>query len=301
LRELIVTGCPPVMAEVKTLNALLPPWDDIFLAPEARVVPKPLRMIIAPTHKAPSHDNTQLEPSDNGRADEGVRKAEGTWVTKFITKSINKKLGCRDWGKLDANGSRRTFFVTIESFAVVEKLPQIADAIREAIAKLRYEYVGSIMIALTSPVPEPTPAQVELEKKFQAEQEEAEFQQLEKERQELLERQHRYDLKKQLGEEIKPEDFAAPPAAPLPPPPWERDEEEEDEDSGDSAGNIRVKEKVEPPPDPWDNEHPLADKYRLIAHLTLSDIWFHPHNRDLAAYLMGRQPDEEIPDDAPKA
>ena len=35
-----------------------------------------------------------------------------------------------------------------------------------------------------------------------------------------------------------------------------------------------------------DDEHPLAGEYRLAAYLTLDEIWFYTHHRDLAIYLM---------------
>ncbi len=60
---------------------------------------------------------------------------------------------------------------------------------------------------------------------------------------------------------------------------------------------MKLKEKPEPPPDPWDNEHPLADEYRMMAHLTLSELWIIAYARDLAIYLMGRPPDVEIPEE----
>jgi hypothetical protein len=105
-------------------------------------------------------------------------------------------------------------------------------------------------------------------------------------------------LKKQLGEPIKPEEFAPGDQEPLPPPPWEREpEEDEDDDDNSGTGGVKVKEKPDPPPDPWDDEHPLADNYRLWAHLTLDALWVYPHHRDLAVYLMGREPDEEIPEE----
>jgi hypothetical protein len=85
-----------------------------------------------------------------------------------------------------------------------------------------------------------------------------------------------------------------PPQSPLPPAPWERDEDDDDE-SGD--GGIAVKEKVDPPPNPWDNEHPLADEYSLLATLTLNELWVMPHHRDIAEYLMRQPPDLEIPED----
>lgn len=295
LRELHVYNCPPVEAEVKTLNSFLLPWDDVLLASEPRPVPSPLRMIVAPISKVPRHSDLQLSPEDDGLADDGLRTAEGIWTGKLLFKAVSAALGCEDWGEAEANGTSRAFMVTINAYAVVEKLPLIVEAVRSAIARLRHEYTGNIMIRLTAPVPEPTPAQVELQKQFDEERERAEFEQRQRERMELLDRQHRYDLKKQLGDEIKPEEFTVPPPAPLPEPPWEQDEDDGEDDEGE--GGIAVKEKVEPPPDPWDNEHPLADKYRLLATLTLSELWILPHHKDIACYLMQRQPDREITED----
>jgi len=89
-----------------------------------------------------------------------------------------------------------------------------------------------------------------------------------------------------------------PPQSPLPPPPWEQEADDaEDDGENDGDGGIAVKEKLEPPPNPWDNEHPLADKYALLATLTLAELWVWPHHRDIAVYLMHQEPDFEIPDD----
>jgi len=297
LRELAVVGCPPVEAEVKTLQALLLPWDDVLLAVEPRPVP-PLRLIVAKNHLMDRRNTKQLEPDDHGLPDLALRKSQGEWVGRYLFKAISKKLGCEDWGRASGEGVYRSFTIEIHAYALVEKSREILDTARAALAGLRHDYVGTFWIRLQTPVPEPTPAQKELEEQFQKEQEEAEWERDQKDRQDLLERQHRIELKKQLGEEVKPEDFVVPPQTPLPPAPWERDEDDEDEDdAGDGDGGIAVKEKVEPPPDPWDNEHPLADKYCLLATLTLEELWVWPHHRDIAVYLMRQPPDMEIPDD----
>jgi hypothetical protein len=180
----------------------------------------------------------------------------------------------------------------------VEKLPLIVEAVREGIARLRHDYEATITIWLKAPKPEPTAAQKELEEQFEKEQHEADFERRHREQEALRERLHEFELKKQLGEPIKPEEFAPAEQEPLPPPPWERDEDDADEDDGYSEfGGVKVKEKPDPPPDPWDDEHPLAEQYNLMARLTLDEIWFYLHRRDIAVYLMGREPDEEIPDE----
>ena len=295
LRELHVLGCEPVEAEVQMLNSLLPPWHDVWLAETPRPLPPALRLIIAPAQKHPQNYDTKLDPEDSGLPDEGLRECEGRWAGRFMEKTINARLGEADWGKAEGDGKMRRIFVTIESFAVVEKLPQIIEVMREVLARLRPGYFAGIMICLKSPKLVPTPAQVQLERQFQEEQDKADYERRQQEQKEHLERLHRYELKKQLGEPIKPEDFVPPPSAP--PPPWEREDDEDETAGGD--GDVAVKEKPDPPPSWFDDEHPLADQYRLMGCLTLSEVWFMSHHRDIAVYLMGRPPDLEIPDEKP--
>ncbi|MBI3416661.1 MAG: hypothetical protein HY043_15320 [Verrucomicrobia bacterium] len=294
LRELHVKGCPPVEAEVATLNALLPPWDDVLLAASPRPLPAALRMIVAKDH--PRRPEVRLGPDDSDLADDGLRECESRWVGRFVTRAVNDKLGQADWGTLSVCGKSRRVSTTIESFAAVEKFPLIIEALREALARLRYDYDADFMICLKAPRLEPTPAQVQLEEQFRDEQEKAEYERHKREQAEYLERLHRLELKKQAGEEIDPQEFVPPAATPLPLPPWERDEDEDDEDDDNWSGDVAVKEKPDPPPSWLDDEHPLADNYRLMGRLTLSEIWFMPHHRDLAGYLMGRPPDHEIPE-----
>lgn len=297
LRELVVAGCPPVEEEVKTLCALLMPWDDVLAAAAPCPVP-PLRLIVAKNHPMDRRNTPQFEPDDHGLPDLALRKFQGDWVGRYLFKAISQAIGCEDWGTASGEGVYRSFTIEIHAYALVEKSREILEATRAALAHLRHDYIGTFWIRLQSPVPEATPAQKELEAQFQKEQEEAQWERDQKDRLDLLERQHRIELKKQLGEKIKPEDFIVPPQSPLPPPPWEQEADDaEDDGENDGDGGIAVKEKLEPPPNPWDNEHPLADKYALLATLTLAELWVWPHHRDIAVYLMHQEPDLEIPDD----
>lgn len=295
LRELHVPGCPPVAEEVRLLNSLLPSWADVLLAETPRPLPEKLRFVIAPHEKHPIKYEVKLVAEDGGLADEGLRECEGSWVGKYLTQAISRALGEADWGKARADGLNRNLHVTIESFAVVEKLPQIIAAIRSVLARLRSEYTGNLMVCLKSPKIVPTPAQLQLEKQFQEQQDQADYERRQQEQKDYLERLHRYELKKQLGEEIKPEDFVPPPPAPLPVPPWLL-EDNDDDVPGDGEGDVAVKEKPDPPPSWFDDEHPLAHSYRLMGTVNLAEVWFMPHHRDTAIYLMGCQPDLEIPE-----
>jgi hypothetical protein len=293
LRELHVDGCPPLEMEVAALNAGLPPWDDLLLAPEPRPIP-PLRVVIAPHSRFPKRDSSPRAPGEPEREDPGISVCEGKWVSAYATRIVGERIGHADWGKVNASGGGGGFIVWVECYEVVERLLEIVEAMREVLARLRDEYEGQVFIALKAPPPEPTEAQRELLQRFRDDQEEAEHERRQEEQRERLDRLYLYQLKQQEGEAVAPEEFTAPPPKPLPPAPWEVEDDEEDEDE---FGDTAVKQKTEPPPDLWDDEHPLANNYRMYATLTLNGLWVIHRDADICQHLLGREADEELPDD----
>ncbi len=296
LRELTVLGCPPVEMEVAALKAGLPPCDDLWLAESPRSIP-PLRFIVAPTNKAPRRASHHRAPGEPDLADTGVRTCEGLWVKDYAARIVRERLGHDEWGTVTANGEFRTVMATVESFDIVEKFREIVEAIRFVLASLRHDYHASVMIALRVPPPKATPAQQQLEEQFRNAQDRADFEQRQRDDAEYLEKLHLHELAQQEGDPVKPEEYA--PADPEPPlvPPWEQEDDEEEDDSHSGDIGIAIKKKPDPPPSWSDDEHPLADNYRLLATLTLGELWCLPHQRDIALYLMHRAPDEEIPEE----
>ena len=296
LRELHVTGCPPVEAEVATLNTVFAGWDNLLLAEKPRPVPVP-RLVVGPLNKHLQRPEVALDPDDAGLPDKGLRACEGRWVARFIERTVTAKLdGHADWGKVDAYGEDRSFWLRITSFGVVEKLPLILDGAREAIARLRHDYFGTFLISLEAPKIEPTPAQRELEARFRKEDDEWESENRQREWLERLDRIYRHDLKQQAGEKVNPREFSAPPPGEHPPAPWEQEEEAEDDDASE-FGDVAVKKKPDPPPSWLDDGHPLADQYRMMGTVELDEIRAVNYAEHLFAYLMGRQPDLVIPEE----
>lgn len=298
LRELHVEGCPPVDTEVAGLNAGLTPCDDLYLLPNARPVPPSLKIILAEKPER-LRGGIHRAPDEPELIDDGLRECENKWVERFVARTLSRRLGSADWGKINGSATNRSFIVWIESFGVVEKLPEILDGVRETLSRLRHDYQAAIFIALKAPKLESTPAHRQLEKQFQDEQNEAEHERRQQEHREYLERLHRFELKKQEGSAVKPEEFAAPAPLPLPPPPWERDEDEED-DSDTGSSDVAVKKKPDPPPSWGDDEHPLAENYSLMGWVTLTEARFEKRDHALVAYLMRRQPDVIVPDEEKK-
>ena len=309
LRELIVQHCAPVEMEVAAIQLGLPPCDDLFLAPEPRPL-LPLRMMIGPHDKHPvRRELEQRSPGETSELDAGLRDCEGRWVSAYLRNLISTKLGHQDWGEASADGTSRMLNFQIHSFESVAKFSLIIDITRHAIASLRDDYNSAgFMIYLKAPPPEETPAQKELVEKFRDEQDEWEFEQRQRDRKEYLDRLHRLELKKQEGTEITPEEFSPSEQAPYPEPPWAKADEDDDDEDGidfnpdddeddDSEGGTATKEKPEPAGMYFDDQHPLASNYMLMGTLTLDEVWFFPHQRDLATQLMGREPDEEFPEE----
>lgn len=292
LRQLVVQRCPPVEMEVAAINAGLPPWDDLFLAPEPRPLP-PLRMIIAPLNQHPGRNDPTAARDE--LPDIGLRQCEQRWVSAYLQRLISERIGHEDWGVATADAAD-SFQVNIESFEVVERLPEILEAARTAISHLRADYLGNFMISLIVRPPTPTPAQKELDQRLQNLRDEWESAQREADQKRYLENLHQLELKKQLGDEIDPAEFSPAEQPPYPEmddilPPAEDNDDQDD-------GNIAVETDPDPPLTFLDDdEHPLAANYRCFGHLTLSEVWFTPHSRGIAVHLMQREPDLEVPED----
>ena len=301
LRELHVSGCPPLEMEAATVNAGLRPWDDLLLAPEPPAVPR-LRIIIAPQNSHPRSPDEHRGPGEPELMDKGVRDCEGRWVARFATRCVSERVGNEDWGNVTASAVNRGMMAMVECYEVLEKFPLIVEALREVLARLRYDYCGQIMICLRVPPPEPTPAQAELTRRFREEQDEAESDQRMRDNEARLENLYLYQIKQQEGEEVDPEEFAVPSPEPPPPAPWEVEgEDDEDDDDDEGSGNFAVKEKPEPPPEFLDDEHPLADSYRFIATFRLGELWICHRHAALGLHLMGRDADEEWPAEEKKS
>ena len=103
----------------------------------------------------------------------------------------------------------------------------------------------------------------------------------------------RLELKQQQGVEIDPDEFSPSEPAAF------SNESEDDDDDDDDDGDLAVKTDPDPPRNFFgdDDEHPLADNYRLLGLLSLDEVWFLNHHRGIACHLMMREPDLEIPDE----
>lgn len=290
-------GCPPLEIEVNAINASLPSWDDVMLSPLPRL-PGPLHVAIVPKH--PQDPEWVFDPCEPTVRDLPIREAQCRWAAGFLQKIITERMGHSDWGKVCTHygAARRCLQVTVECYEVVEQLGKIVDAARAALGQLRHRHTIYLSIDLRVPPPKPTAAQEELYERFQREQDRADFERRQEEHREQLDNQYLYQLQQQEGEPIDPAEFAPSPKTEPPPAPWEVESEDEDEDDPD-AGDLAVKKKPAPPPQVWDDEHPLADNYTFCASVDEERILIYHRFAALGLHLLHRQvADEVIPEEA---
>jgi hypothetical protein len=306
LRELRVVGNPLLETEAAAIQAGLQGWGDVHLLPEPRPLPS-WRLLAWPAAKFPQGSSVSRLPEEPEQIDLGLRQRELLWAGDFLHRAIDRKLGTSDWSVAEKKDyldhqdyhphivapPHRSLYVEFHSYGLLEKIPLVVEAIRETIARLRGEYQVQFQVRLQVPKLKRTAAQIELEEKFQREQEEAEWERGRKEREEYLERLHRYELLKQEGSKVDPEDFAPDGPESLPSPPLDEEEEDGNENT-DSGDDVAVKEKPEPPPLLDDGEHPLARQYSFMATFTLGECYVFVGLRSLAEYLFQRPCDEVI-------
>ncbi|HMJ90044.1 MAG TPA: hypothetical protein VK530_09520 [Candidatus Acidoferrum sp.] len=307
LREFVMRGSAVIETEAAAVKAGLASWNDLFVLSQPRAL-APLKMIAAPLERFPKSEELPRMPQEPEIVDIGLRQCELRWAARRLERTITRKLGSSDWGECNGDFAGvegaphlieprpRHIWVEWHAYALLEKYPLFIEAIREFLAEIEPEYHVSLMNLLKAIRPKLTPEQEALEEKRLQEQDEEEYEQRQRENHEYLERLHRYELKKQEGAKINPAEFAPTPLAPLfdvdPP---ENDEPSDDADD-DSGGDVAVAKPPEPPPS-WDDEaHPLADKYTMLAKVTLTGLWLLTHQRGVGEYLLQRNCDEVIKD-----
>ena len=294
LRELIVLGCPPVEMEVSAINAGLAHWDDLLFVEPPRPL-EALRMIVAPASRQPFPSAPDSEPA--GASDEGLAACEARWVAAYLHQQVEQLTGLPHWGAVRVNGVQRTFFVEIYALEAVEIFAEVVRTLREGLARLRHEFTGTLMIMLQNPPIKPTPAEIQEEERLQELENNAYYEQWRRDQEEYQDRLHRYELKKEEGGPIDPAEFTVP--EPQADPFWtmeegeNEDEIEDEEDEGEFSEEPEQEDEVVEEFQ-LDNEHPMADHYRLLALIKLNEVWFLPHHRGLAVHLMGTEPDLEI-------
>ena len=265
LHEIAVDATPIVPPELASLNAMFTPWSDEFAVP----VPRPLTPL-----KLHANGCNFAAPTDTGTLprdwgdDKQMDSSEGRWFAREINRRLNALLG-KGWGKVpdDGNMSSGSDHVTVMRMEDIDRLPEIAQCLRELLAICRHPAYCYLIVDNLRRF-ERDMEDIYEDEEFNADREREEWeyeQQQKRERREFLERKYHLRLQQELGT----------PGAPLPvKPPPEGDAPEEGDPLAATADTA--------PP-----EYDLGTDLSIYATLTERAAHVHDSDRALAEMLFG--------------
>ena len=206
--------------EVAAINAGLQPWDDAFIETSPQPLP-PLRMIIAPAkHKYPRNFDEKPDAGGAALMDRETRVREGDWVAKVPAatgadrpRGLGYRAGVRREPGLQRHGG-----VLRGGGTAAGDHRSGARGHRPGAARV----CGAGDDRAAGQAARGDAGQKQLEQQFEEERDKWEFEQIQRDREEYLDRKHQLELRRQQGEEIDPEEFSPSEQDPYPTPPWEK-------------------------------------------------------------------------------
>ena len=268
LHEVRAEGCKINTMELATLLAVLAPWEDEFLAAQAR--PRGhARFVVCHQKELPAHPRKALGPEARWNDDPEMTASEGRWFTRRLQSALDGLFGKQGWGRL-LPGSAGSATLCISRLEAAEQLPVVVETARELLCATQFPWVVQFSVALNETnedVEDPGDESDDEERAIhRVVQDRKEFLERQKEQESYLEREHRLRLLQQEGKPVNPEDFA-PPEEP--------------------KGHRAPEEAVEPAE--AEHETTVAQQLRTHGVITEEGLFIDERGRQAAEHLMGRQ------------
>lgn len=205
LREIEMEISHIVPPELASLNATFNSWSEDFCLPQPRPI-GPLRLIYRDVKKNEPPDMPLERRSDD---DPEMQKSEARWFVKEANRRLADLLGkgcCQFNGYGLHAGSD---MITVSRLEDIDRLPAIANCLRELIASLRYPWqVMFVVDSLKEYEKDIDEIYAEEDEEFDAQREREEweyFHQKRVEHRKYLERKYRLRLQQELGTPAVPE------------------------------------------------------------------------------------------------
>lgn len=267
LHEILLEISPVIPAELASLNALAPSWDEEFGAAVKRPL-KPLRLRIRATGPdADGDENRHFIPGTIARdwgENQEMGKSEYRWFVRKTNRRITRLLG-KGWGGLNDRfpHSPGQLHITITRPEDIDRLPEIATALRKILASARHPWTYFLIIDSFARF-EQNMDEIRGDDEFDAEGERQEWEyhrQKKLEHREYLQRKYRHQLSLEIGIPI-------PPSTPAPP-------------SDGAPGDLAFAAADDDEP-----EYDLGTKLELHAYLNEQAVFINDRDRALAEMLF---------------
>jgi hypothetical protein len=309
-----------ITLDVEAINAALTPWDKVFACTPPRVLP-PLRFVSADPRAIPQPGP---EPDPDYVDCPAVFLQELQWMYRRAMKMVDALVdedGAMSGGYAPSGTCMHRHLQTgISSQAAADRLPEVIEALRQAMAASPHQWYFSFAICLTVPRHKWGPDRQQWWDKLQAgwrseEDEEESLRKWQLQQKHIIESNFRKRTAEEEGEapdpedleppeEIRPRPYQPPVTVPADPDAQKEkdfalkpfDEQDQNDGDDDAEGGAAVDTDDDPPnwflEDP--NGHPLADSYRLYGALTLDTFYVWHNLLPTAEMLMGRGADETL-------
>ena len=320
LCELEVNGAKTVELDVQAINTALTPWDVVFAQKPPRPIP-PLRFVSADTRLLPRLPET---PHPDCLESPVLFLRELRWMFRKATKAVEDLMGdeyapCRS----DFPGShyvQRYISTCITTMEAAQRLPEVLDALRRAMAESPHEWHFGFTIQLRVPRHKWGPDRQRWWDKLEEERnrdddDDSGVNKWRLRQSHLIESNFRLRTAEEEGEAPDPEDLRPPEEIrpqPYRPPvvvttdpadqkekdfalkPFDEQEQNDDDDNGE--GGTSVDTNDDPPDWFWEDPegHPLADTYRIYGLLTMDTFYVWRNLTGTAESLMGRKVDDHL-------
>jgi hypothetical protein len=268
LHEVRAEGCKINRMELATLHAVLAPWEDEFLAAQARPRGN-TRFVVCHQKELPSNPRKALSPEARWNDDPEMTASEGRWFNQRLQSALDGLLGKGGWGRLSP-GWTGSATLSITRMEAAEQLAAIVETTRELLCATLLPWVVQFSVSLTEEEDSIGDTNDESDDEARtiqrAVKDRKEYLERQKEQEAYLEREHRLRLLQQEGKPVNPDEFA---------PPEQLQGHWAPEETGQGAEG--------------GPESTVAEQLRTHGVITEEGLFIDERGRQAAEHLMGRQ------------
>src|SRR5437867_1534439 len=212
LHEVAAEGCKINKMELATLHAVLAPWEDEFLAPQARPRGR-ARFVVCREKELPVNPRKDSGSEGRWNDDLALAASEGRWFSQRLQSALDGLFGKKGWGRV-MPGSAGLANLSITRLEAAEQLADVVDTARELLCATKLLWVVQFSVSLNEQEENLADADDESDEETRtierAVKDRKEFLERQKEQEAYLEREHRLRLLQQEGKPVNPDEFAPP-------------------------------------------------------------------------------------------
>src|SRR6266540_778536 len=146
LHEARAEGCKINTMELATLLAVLAPWEDEFLAAQARPRGN-ARFVVCQKNELPANPRQEFGPESRWNDDLELAASEGRWFRQRLHSALDGVFGKQGWGRLSPC-SAGSAPLCISKLEAAEQLAVVVETARELLCTTQLPWVVQFSVSL---------------------------------------------------------------------------------------------------------------------------------------------------------